>query len=77
MDTPRPSTVPRLLSASDVAEWLGIPVASLYSQRYHGRAPGALGIRVGRHLRFRRVDVETWFETQAGVDSYARGAHGG
>lgn len=47
-----------LMTAREVAEFLGVPVATLYHWRYHGRGPRAL--RVGRHLRFRIEDVEQW-----------------
>ena len=54
----------RLLSVDDVSEWLGLPAASLYSQRYHGKLPGGLGFRVGRFVRFDRRDIEEWIEKQ-------------
>ena len=40
----------RLLSADEVAEFLGIPVATLYQWRNKGCGPDAY--RVGRHLRY-------------------------
>ncbi len=59
----------RLLSVEDLATYLDIPVATIYAWRY--RRQGPPGFRAGRHLRFRREDVERWIaerlqETGAG-----------
>lgn len=48
----------RLLTTGQVADYLGIPVSTLYQWRYHGTAPRA--IKVGKHTRYRRSDVEVW-----------------
>ena len=53
----------RLLSTDDVARLLVIPVATLYTWRYKGTGPKAY--RVGKHLRYRLVDVLTWLEDNA------------
>lgn len=53
----------RLLSAREVADWLGIPVATLYGWRHQGKGPR--GARVGKYLRYRSTDVVAWFEAQA------------
>ncbi|MEN8041342.1 MAG: helix-turn-helix domain-containing protein [Actinomycetota bacterium] len=50
----------RLLTVEDLAEYLGVPVATLYAWRY--RRQGPPGFRVGRHVRFRWSDVEAWIE---------------
>jgi excisionase family DNA binding protein len=52
----------RLLTAEDLAEYLGVPVATLYAWRYHRQGPP--GFRVGRHLRYRRTDIERWLAGQ-------------
>jgi predicted DNA-binding transcriptional regulator AlpA len=62
----------RLLTLTEVAAYLGLPPASLYRQRYVGDAPGSLGFRVGRHVRFRRGDIDTWIEQQVSTTSKAR-----
>lgn len=46
-----------------LAEYLGVPVQTVYSWRTTGKGPRA--IRVGRHLRYRAADVEAWLERQA------------
>ena len=56
--------VERLLGPGDVADYLGIPVKTLYQWRYKGAGPRA--VRVGRHLRYRLEDVDGWL--RAGGD---------
>ena len=48
----------RLMTPKEVAGYLGVPVSTLYQWRTRGRGPVAL--RVGRHLRWRPQDVESW-----------------
>ena len=54
----RRSLPERLLWAREVAAILGVPVKTLYQWRYKGVGP--IGVRVGRHLRYRAADVELW-----------------
>jgi excisionase family DNA binding protein len=54
-----------LLSPEDLSEYLGIPVKSIYQWRYRNVGPPA--IRVGRHLRWRSEDVQTWLRSQSDV----------
>jgi len=49
-----------IISAQELAEYLGVPVATIYAWRY--RRQGPPGSRVGRHVRFRWSDVERWIE---------------
>jgi excisionase family DNA binding protein len=51
-----------LASPEDVAEYLGVPVKTVYRWRYHHTGPK--GIRVGRHVRYRWADVEKWLDEQ-------------
>jgi len=51
-----------LLSIVDVADYLGVPVATIYRWRHQRRGP--LGYRIGRHIRYRSSDIEQWLETQ-------------
>ncbi len=48
----------QLLTVEDLATYVDVPVATIYAWRY--RRQGPPGFRVGRHLRFRRDDVERW-----------------
>jgi hypothetical protein len=55
----------RLATASEVADYFNQTVGALRTQRHRGRAPGVLGIIVGRKLMFRAQDVDAWLEEQA------------
>jgi excisionase family DNA binding protein len=52
----------RLLTTIEVANWLGIPVSTIYRWQYVGTGPPA--IRIGRHLRFDADDLEHWINDQ-------------
>ena len=52
----------QLLNAAQVAEMLQVPIATLYAWRYRGFGPKA--IKVGRHLRWRRRDLDAWLDEQ-------------
>jgi len=54
--------VDRLLTVEELAEYLVVPLATIYGWRYRGIGP--VGFRVGRHVRFRFTDVERWIEAQ-------------
>jgi excisionase family DNA binding protein len=56
----------KLLTVEDLAEYLAVPVATLYAWRYHGQGPP--GFRVGRHVRCRRADVEEWISNRVRAD---------
>ena len=51
-----------LLSPQDLAGYLDVPVKTIYGWRHRGLGPA--GFRVGRHLRYRRSDVEEWISAQ-------------
>lgn len=69
MSTARRPAVPGkkqpLLTIDDVAEYFGLPVATLYQWRYRGIGPKSA--KIGRHLRYRPEDVEAYFEAQSSV----------
>lgn len=48
-----------LLTASDVAELLGVPTSWVYQQSRAGRIPT---VTLGRYRRYRREAVEAWLE---------------
>ena len=56
-----PRTV-RHLTPGELAERLRIPVGTLKRWRTTGTGPRFL--RVGRHVRYRETDVETWEQDQ-------------
>jgi excisionase family DNA binding protein len=49
-----------VLTPDEVADFLKIPKSTLYSWRSHRAGPKA--IRVGRHLRYRRRDLEGYLD---------------
>lgn len=52
----------RLLGPRDIAAWLDVPLQTVYAWRHRGEGPP--GLKVGRHVRYRRKDVEAWLESQ-------------
>lgn len=50
----------KLLSPEDLAQFLQVPLQTIYGWRYQRKGPPA--IKVGKHLRFRRADVEQWLD---------------
>ena len=53
-----PTTSERLLSVEELADYLEVPVKTIYTWRH--RNTGPKGFRVGKHLRFRWHDVQAW-----------------
>ena len=51
------------LSPEDLSAMFRIPKSSVYAWRHKGTGPR--GIRVGKHLRYRREDVEAWLEERS------------
>ncbi len=60
MDPPK---LDRLLSVTQLAELLGVPVPTLYKWRSQGQGPASL--KVGRYVRYRPADVQAWLDTLA------------
>ena len=56
-----------LMTPAELSEYLQKPIATLYAWRHRGEGPPA--IKVGRDLRWRRVDVEKWLaKSENGAD---------
>ncbi len=54
-----------LATIEEVAEFLGVPVKTLYAWRSRRlNTEGPRGLRVGRHVRYRWSDVDAWVEAQ-------------
>lgn len=49
-----------LLSPVQLAEYLALPVKTLYRWRSIGEGPR--GLKIGKHVRYRPSDVEAWLE---------------
>ncbi len=60
-----------LLTASEVAELLGVPKSWVYEQSRSGRIPT---VTLGRYRRYRREAIEAWVaEIEAGGSARRRG----
>jgi excisionase family DNA binding protein len=59
MTTTRPGLEP-LIGVEELAEWLGVPIQTIYDWRLSGKAPRAH--KIGKHLRFALSDVQAWLE---------------
>ena len=57
----------KLLTPEEVAQYLNVPLRTVYAWRYAGSGPQ--GFRVGRHVRWRRSTVERWIDEQAQAES--------
>ncbi len=53
----------RLLSVEELADFLQVPVQTIYGWRKKGEGPR--GLRIGRHLRFVYTDVLSWLQRSA------------
>lgn len=49
-----------LIGVEELAEYLGVPVQTIYDWRLSGRAPRAY--KLGKHLRFAVSDIAEWQE---------------
>lgn len=50
----------KLMTPAEVAEMLNMPVATL--REWRAKRTGPRGYRIGRHVRYRREEVERWLE---------------
>lgn len=51
----------KLWSIQDLADYLGVPVQTVYQWRKKGYGPR--GVKVGKHVRFRPAEVERWLDS--------------
>lgn len=56
------SGLEQVLSVAELADYLGVPIATIYDWRTDGKGP--VGIRVGRHVKFAVSDVRSWLESK-------------
>jgi excisionase family DNA binding protein len=57
----------KLLSGTEVADYLDIPARTIDGWRHRGTGPRY--IRFGRHVRYRLADVEAWIAANAHGDA--------
>jgi excisionase family DNA binding protein len=60
------------MTPDDLATYVGVPLATIRKWRLEKTGPRAC--RVGRHLRYRRADVEAWLEGRADKPNDSRAA---
>ena len=60
----------RLLTLKEAGDYLRLTPGALYSQRYRGEKPGALGIRIGRKILYRPTDIDRFLDERLG-EAYA------
>ena len=54
-----------LLKAPELSKTLGVPEGTLQDWRYRGIGPRYL--KIGKHVRYRAIDVEAWLDAQTVV----------
>ncbi len=52
----------RLLDIDQLATYIGVPRQTIYRWRMEGKGPRAS--KLGRHLRYRRADIDEWIQDQ-------------
>lgn len=52
-----------LLSPTELADYLKVPLKTVYNWRSAGDGPR--GVRIGKHVRFRQADIDAWLEERA------------
>ncbi len=62
----------RMTTPDELAEYLGVPLRTLYAWRYRGEGPK--GYKIGRHIRYRLDDVEAWLERRSDDEKQASDA---
>jgi predicted DNA-binding transcriptional regulator AlpA len=66
------SETEQLMTIQDVAEYLKVSRATLYSWRCKnentGPTRGPRSIKLGRHVRYRRSDVDVWLQEKEETD---------
>ena len=57
------SELPELSTPQELADFLTVPVGTLYKWNYLKTGPTPC--RVGKHVRYRRTDVDRWLDERA------------
>jgi excisionase family DNA binding protein len=51
----------KLMIVREVADYLGVPTATVYT--WNSRGTGPKYRRIGRHVRWRRAEVDAWIDS--------------
>jgi excisionase family DNA binding protein len=49
------------MTITEVGDFLGVPVKTLY--RWSSEGTGPVALRIGKHLRYRSEDLQKWLTT--------------
>jgi excisionase family DNA binding protein len=60
MDSDPPAGLDKLLTAQQVADYLGVSVGTLAMERHYGR--GLPFVRIGRRIRYRAKDIADYID---------------
>lgn len=61
----------QLLSLRDLADYLDVPVTTIYQWRAANPPKGPRGLKVGRHVRVRESELIRWLDAQADPEPVA------
>src|SRR4051812_17694528 len=64
-------TADRLMTMTELAAMLGVPVTTLYGWRSRGE--GLPAYRIGRHIRYGREVIETWLKSRSDQPVHSAG----
>lgn len=53
----------KLLGPKELADWLGVPVGTVY--RWNSDGTGPRRVSIGRHTRYAEADVHAWLAEHA------------
>ncbi len=56
--------LPEIMTIEEVAQYLRVPLSSLYKLAQQGKIPAS---KVGRHWRFRREFIDKWINDQVQI----------
>lgn len=59
----------KLWTAKEVADFFGVPLGTVY--QWNSKHTGPRGIRVGRHVRYSRTEVDRWCAAQLNTQGAA------
>jgi hypothetical protein len=62
-----PPATEELWTPAEVSAYYKIPIRTLHQWRYTGDGPRAA--KIGRHLRYRKADLDAYFDQQARNDA--------
>jgi len=52
-----------LMTPDELGDYLQIPKATIY--KWHSEHRGPTAIKIGKHLRFLRTDIDAWLRSRA------------